>query len=189
MRSILSKNRLPRIKIYIDGANFYHGLQSLNKRYVDFNFDFAKFARINSSGRNIQGISYYIAPYPRQKSEKIFQKQRVFFQRLKNENIRVVKSIINSESGKIKGDDIQIAIDMLDDAVRDVFDTSILVSGNGDFYPLVRKIHAWKKNVELWYFEGQTATRLISAYDAVKSITRSMVRKCDNSKHPSDMKK
>ena len=189
MNSNQSTTQQTRIKIYIDGANFYHGLQSLNKRYVDFNFDFTKFARIYSTGRIIQGISYYIAPYPRQKSEKMFQKQRIFFDRLKNDNVRVVKSIVNSESGKIKGDDIQIAIDMLDDAVRDVFDTGILVSGDGDFYPLARKIHEWKKAIELWYFEGQTATRLITACDAVKIITRSMVRRCDESKHPSGMKK
>ena len=171
-----------RIKVYIDGANFYHGLQSFNKRYVDFYFNFVKFAIIRAAGRAITGINYYIAPYPRQKSEKMYQKQQNLFHRLSNENVRVVKSMLSSDATKIKGDDIQIAIDMLDDAVRDRFDTGILVSGDGDFYPLVKKIHGWKKKVELWYFENQTAQILIAKCDATVKITRSMVRKCDLSR-------
>jgi len=62
-----------RIKIYIDGANFYHGIRNFNKRYRDFFFDFEKLTKIITRDRLLQGISYYIAPYPRSKSEQMFQ--------------------------------------------------------------------------------------------------------------------
>ena len=44
---------------------------------------------------------------------------------------------------------------MLDDAVRNNFDVGILLSGDEDFVPLVQRLHAWQKKVELWYFAAK----------------------------------
>jgi len=68
---------------------------------------------------------------------------------------------------------------MLDDAVRNKLDVAILLSGDGDFVPLVKKLHTWQKKVELWYFEGQTAKRLKDSCDSLKVISRTLIRRCE----------
>ncbi len=174
----MSSKPATRIAIYIDGANFYHGLQGFNPRYQDFDFDFVEFGTLLAKGREITGTNYYIAPYPRSKSEAMYQKQIGLFQRMKKDHICVKKARISPESNRIKGDDIQLAVDMLDDAARDKFDLGILVSSDGDFTPLVRKIHTWGKKVEVLYFKGHVAKDLLDAADFNRAISRTMARKC-----------
>ena len=42
---------MSKILIYIDGANFYYGIKSINDKYTDLNFDFEKY--INNVLKNI----------------------------------------------------------------------------------------------------------------------------------------
>ncbi len=48
--------------------------------------------------------------------------------------------------------DIQIAIDIISLAYENAYDTAVLVSGDGDFIPVVKKVKELDKNVELWVF-------------------------------------
>ena len=44
--------------------------------------------------------------------------------------------------------DIKIAIDIISLAYENVYDTAVLVSGDGDFVPVVKKVKELDKNVE-----------------------------------------
>jgi uncharacterized protein (TIGR00288 family) len=64
----------------------------------------------------------------------------------------------NKETGKteyvVKGDDINIAVDMVKGAYNDAYDTVILVSGDGDFVPALRAVKEKGKRVENAYFKS-----------------------------------
>jgi len=56
--------------------------------------------------------------------------------------------------------DIQIAIDMVSLGYENAYDTAVLVSGDGDFVPVVKKIRELGKKVELWAFRYSLANAL-----------------------------
>jgi len=65
------------------------------------------------------------------------------------------------KSGAIeKKVDINIAIDVISLAYEDAYDTAVLVSGDGDFLPVVKKVKELDKNVELWAFKYSLANTL-----------------------------
>lgn len=66
-----------------------------------------------------------------------------------------------NEDGKfkfvVKGDDIQLAHDLLMYAVKDFYDTAIIVSGDEDFVPIVKTVQEMEKKVENAFFrEGSS---------------------------------
>ena len=73
----------PRIIVYIDGANFHHGLRDLNKKYSDFYVDFIKFCNDYSGNRELINIHYYSIHYPKGRNIKMHNKQKKFFDSLK----------------------------------------------------------------------------------------------------------
>lgn len=52
-----------------------------------------------------------------------------------------------------KGVDVQLALDVLDFAHEDRFDVAVLITGDGDFVPLVRRITSLGKQALLAHFE------------------------------------
>lgn len=149
----------------------------INLTFLDLG-DFNLFCKNYSGNRNLVDIHYYSIHYPKGKNIKMHNKQKIFFDSLKAIGIKVHLSLISSESNKIKGDDIKLALDMFEDAFINNYDVAVLVSGDGDFEPLIRKVHKYNKKVELWYFEGRTSRKLNMASDSKKVITRTQIRKC-----------
>ena len=49
---------------------------------------------------------------------------------------------------------------MLSSAFEDRYDTCILVSGDGDFKPVLKKIISLEKKVEVWAFRVTLSSRL-----------------------------
>ncbi|WP_457557252.1 LabA-like NYN domain-containing protein [Candidatus Harpocratesius sp.] len=180
----------PRVKIYIDGANFYHGLKTMGKKYREFQFDFAKMGiRLTTKNRRLIGINYYSSAFNQQKNPTIYREQQKFFSRLRKESIEVIlckiqhrivnpNDFILRSKGTIKGDDISIAVDMLSDAYEDIYDVGILVSSDGDFVPLVKKLISLGKIVEILYFEALKSWDLICACKNNREVSKSLLRKC-----------
>lgn len=71
---------------------------------------------------------------------------------------------------EIKGDDIQLANDMLRGAYEDKFDTAILVSGDEDFIPVVKTLQHLKKKVENLYFRKRSSMRLRKLCNSATNI-------------------
>jgi len=68
----------------------------------------------------------------------------------------------------VKGDDIHLGIDMVSFAYEDLYDTAILVSGDGDFAPAVKRIQKLGKKAENAYF-------LISRSSLLKKVCNSSI--------------
>jgi uncharacterized LabA/DUF88 family protein len=178
-----------RVKIYIDGPNFYHGLQTIGKKFREFQFNFAGMGRsLTTKNRNLVGINYYSSPFNQQRNPRTYIEQQKFFSRLRKEGInltlcklefRVVNRNVHIQQSKgtIKGDDIAIAVDMLSDAYEDVYDVGILVSSDGDFVPLVKKIQSMEKRVEILYFEKLQSWELLNCCENCRKVSKSLIRR------------
>jgi uncharacterized LabA/DUF88 family protein len=61
--------------------------------------------------------------------------------------------------------DIKIAIDIISLAYENAYDTAVLVSGDGDFVPVVKKLKELGKGVEVWAFRYSLANALREELD------------------------
>lgn len=77
-----------------------------------------------------------------------------------------------------KGLDILIATDMLAAALNNCYDTAILVSGDGDFVPVLDEVKRAGKQVENATFSSLRSDALINASDLFIELTPEGLRKC-----------
>jgi len=174
-----------RISIYIDGANFYYGLKTLNTRYSDVFFDFEKFAKKIIGKDKLITIYYYNAPLKENFNKYVYWNQMRFFARLRKiPKCKVVlckrqKRVDRDEKEYyiIKGDDIHLSLDMLRDACKDKYDKAILVSGDGDFIQLVNYVKKEDKEVEIYAFKELTSVDLINKANKHFWIDKKIVNK------------
>lgn len=174
-----------RISVYIDGANFYYGLKTINARYSDIFFDFEKFVKEIVGKDKLITIYYYNAPLKENFNKWVYWNQMKFFARLRKipkcdvvlckRQKRIDKE--NKEYYVIKGDDIYLSLDMLRDACKDRYDKAILISGDGDFAQLVDYVRKEKKEVEIYAFKELTSVDLINKANKHFWIDKKIVNK------------
>jgi len=174
-----------RVSIYIDGANFVYGLKTLHRKYSDYHFDFEKFFKKIVGRNKLIDIFYYNASLKQKINPRRFKEQQKLFSRLSK--IPKCKIILckrqkrfdkdDEEYYTIKGDDINLALDMLNDAWEDKYDIAIIFSGDGDFAPLVKYVKNKKKEVEVVSFEEILSRNLIKEVRNYKIITRKIANK------------
>ncbi len=137
-----------RVAIFIDGANLLHGLM---ESFNNINVDFERLARKLLNGRDLVRVYYYTA-LPNQTLEPArYSRQQKFIDALQRKPYFtvVLGRLERRATGYVeKGVDISIAVDMLDLAFTNVFDTAILVSGDGDFARAVQVVQRLGKHVE-----------------------------------------
>ncbi len=111
------------------------------------------------NGRVLITAYYYNAPLDASYNKEIYSRQQSFFDRLGNipglEVVRCRLRKITKEDGSpeysVKGDDIMLSVDMISGAYEDQYDTAVIVSGDGDFKPLVDNVRKLGKKVENAY--------------------------------------
>jgi len=163
-----------RISIFIDGSNLYHGLKVIGIKRIDFD----EFTKLLAEGRDIRRIFYYTAEMDRDFDEQRFIKHQNFINKLSSiSKFKVVFCTfkkITEKDGKIryeiKGDDVQLANDMLVGAYENFYDTAILVSGDEDFKPVVRTVRKLGKKIENIFFRGGSSSRLRKTCNSSKNI-------------------
>jgi uncharacterized LabA/DUF88 family protein len=176
---------MQRVSVYIDGANFSYGIRSINKRYSDFKFDFGRYIKFITKGRLLGNIYYYNASFKYDINPGLFKQQQKLFNRLRDlEKFNVIlckRQQITKDDGscefKIKGDDINLAIDMLRDAYEKKYDDAILISGDGDFKPLVEYVRKLGKHVENHYFKDNISLDLLKSCNTSTLIDKKIVNK------------
>jgi len=174
-----------RVCVYIDGANFYYGLKTIDKRYSDIFFDFEKYIKKITNNNDLINIYYYNAPLKENLNKLVYWNQVRFFTRLKKIskcNVVLCKRQRRIDKEKkeyfvIKGDDIHLALDMLRDACKDKYDKAVLISGDGDFTSLVKYVKEEGKEVEVQSFKDLTATSLINEADRYFWIDKKTVNR------------
>lgn len=120
------KHKKQRVGVFIDTQNLYHSAKNLYKKRVNF----GNVLKDGLYGRSlIRAIAYVITTESGE--------EKAFFEALKKLGIETkTKDLQIFYGGAKKGDwDVGIAIDAIKAAPK--LDTIVLVSGDGDFVPLV----------------------------------------------------
>jgi len=142
-----------RIMIFIDNSNIFNGF----KKYK-IKADYEKLKNLITMNRVLVKIILYEGVvYP------ISSNKKKWYKNLSNNSGYIIKTSfdkITFDEAIEKKIDIQIAIDIISFAYEDAYDTAVLVSGDGDFVPVVKKVKDLDKNVEIWAFKYSFANAL-----------------------------
>jgi len=151
---MIIKHKGQRVAVFLDVQNLYHSAKNLYNSRVDFN----KVVETAVSKRNlIRAFAYVI----RTKTGE----EKAFFEALSNLGIEIrVKDLQEFYGGLKKGDwDVGITVDAV--RMSSGVDVIVLVTGDGDFEPLVEYLKNKGKRVEVIAFERSASLKLKEAAD------------------------
>jgi len=174
-----------RVSVYIDGANFVYGLKSLHTKYSDYHFDFEDYIKMIVGRGKLVSIFYYNASLKQEINPRRFKEQQKLLARLrKMPNCKIVLckrqkrfTKEDEEYYTIKGDDICLALDMLNHAWENRYDKAILFSGDGDFAQLAKYVRDKGKIIEMVSFERLSSRNLINEVDKCIFINKKIANK------------
>lgn len=152
-----------RVGVFVDVQNLYYSARNLHKSKVNLR-EVLKQAVMNR--KLIRAIAYVI------KADAM--KEKSFFDTLKKIGYEVKsKDLQVFYGGSKKGDwDVGIAMDTIELANK--LDTIILVSGDGDFVPLVQHLRrAIGCRIEVMAFGKSTSTKLKEEADEFTDLDKS----------------
>ena len=137
--------------VYIDGFNFYYGvMKGSNDKWLDLEYYF----RLLRQNDDLQKIYYFTAKV----SGNAQLRQEIYFQALQTSNlIQIIFGLYKSRQRKCrvascsnlqkkyadyeeKRTDVNIALQMLDDAYQKKCDRMIVVSGDSDLVPAIEMV-------------------------------------------------
>jgi uncharacterized LabA/DUF88 family protein len=174
-----------RVSIYVDGANFVYGLKSIHPKYSDYHFNFENFVKKIVGDGELIDFYYYNASLKQDINPRRFKEQQKLIARLR----KIPKSKVilckrqkrfnkeDEEYYTIKGDDIHLSLDMLNDAWENKYDKAILISGDGDFTPLIKYVRAKNKDVEVISFKEIASHNLINDANRFTFINKKIANK------------
>lgn len=142
-----------KIAIFVDVQNIYYTTRDIYRRQFDYR---TFWKRISTQGKIVSAIAYAI--------DRGDDSQKKFQDALKHIGFTVkLKPYIQRSDGTAKGDwDVGITIDVMEKA-EDV-NTVILLSGDGDFELLLKKINnKYGVKTEVYGVQALTANTLINA--------------------------
>lgn len=161
-----------RVSIFIDGSNFYHSLKKANIR-IRTSEKYKELIKRLVKDRILVNIFYYNASLDITFNSKKYWKQQKFFEKLKNLGFKVILCKLRKHKtpeGKIwfdvKGDDVHLTVDLISGAYENLYDTAIIISGDEDFIPAIKKIQELDKKVENAYFKLSSSNALKKSCDS-----------------------
>jgi len=164
-----------RVIILIDGSNFYYSTAKRGKK-----IKFEKLIKELAGDRKLVNVYYYVAPLDFETNQKKYWDHQRFLDVLREiPKFNVVLCTLKKIKAKngsfvfvVKGDDIRLAHDFLMGAVKDLYDTAIIVSGDEDFVPLIKTVREYKKRVENAYFPASSSENLRKVCDATINLNK-----------------
>lgn len=149
-----------RVGVFVDVQNLYYSARAM----YESNVNFGRILETATNGRQlIRAIAYVI------KSEA--PKEQSFFDALTKAGFEVKsKDIQVFTDGQKKGDwDVGVAVDAI--KISDRLDVVVLVTGDGDFVPLVTYLRENRGcRVEGVAFGRSTSSKLVEALDSFTDI-------------------
>lgn len=154
-----------RVGVFIDTQNMYYSARNLFKRKVNFK----NIVDDAVAGRKlIRAMAYVVATEGGD--------ERPFFEALQKTGIETrEKNLMIYPSGQKKADwDVGLAIDVVQ--MLDTLDVVVIVSGDGDFQPLVNYVQGRGRMVELMAFRETTSTGLIDMVHTYTDLSENKKR-------------
>ena len=150
---------MQRIVIFVDNSNIFKGFQKYN-----IQVDYEKLKNTITGRRKLEAIYLYEGVvYP------ISSAKANWYKELGSRSGYIIKATFDkivSKGAIEKKVDINLAIDIVSLGYENVYDTAVLVSGDGDFVPVVKKVKEMGKKVEIWAFKYSLANALVEEVGA-----------------------
>lgn len=159
------QHREQRVAVFIDVQNMYHSARNLHNARVNFK---AVVDDAVAGRKLIRSFAYVV----RTKTGE----EKAFFDALTKEGIETrIKDLQEFYGGAKKADwDVGMAIDAVRTA--DIVDTIVIVSGDGDFVPLLDYLKGRGRRVEVVAFGRTTSQRMREQADDFTDIEESPQR-------------
>ena len=132
-----------KIIIYIDGSNFYFSI----KKTFDCKIDIEKFCKKLIGNNDLIKINYYISPVIQSSNPEMYAEQQSFLERLKKiDKLNIVFGRLekHKKDGKTfyveKATDVNLAQDLIFNAIDNHYDSAYLISNDGDFSGVISSI-------------------------------------------------
>ena len=154
-----------RVGVFIDTQNMYYSARHLFQHKVNFKNILADAV---GGRRLIRAIAYVV----RTKT----QDEAPFFEALQKSGIETKeKELMEYLSGQKKADwDVGLTVDVI--RMIDMLDVIVLISGDGDYIPLVEYAQNRGRLVEVMAFRETTSSRLVEAADAYTNLSENARR-------------
>lgn len=156
---------MERVKIFIDGSNFYHGLiTNLGTPKINFKKFITLLTTLTTPERRLIHTHYYNTPVSQQDNPEKYQAQQKFFNAIRqipHLTLHYGRLVKREESVKCpscnqeyknqyrieKGVDVSLATDMLIFAFDNQYDVAKLVSEDGDYTHAIEEVQRMGKRV------------------------------------------
>jgi uncharacterized LabA/DUF88 family protein len=171
-----------RVCVFIDGANFYHQCKdNLGRTDVDLG---AFAGLLVGPSRTLVRTYYYTCRLTPDHPLEMRKSQEKFLGALDHiDYLEVRLGKLVRRSGKCnacgnveekwleKGVDMRLGVDMLAAAAKDMYDTAVLVSGDGDLAEAVKAVKELGRHAEVAAFPKNRAQDLVKASDVSRDMT------------------
>jgi len=167
-----------RVALFIDGSNFYHALKD---KFGRADLDFEVFASELCGERRLVRTYYYNVPVDQEREPQRYADQRKFFARLHQTpylTLKLGRLVYRGGVPIEKGVDVRLATDMLNLAWKNVYDTAIIISGDGDFADAVEAVKELGKHVENAYTKKGLSQHLRQACDRRVTLDEDFLNAC-----------
>jgi len=156
------KHKEQRVGVFIDTQNLYHSARNLYQARVNF----GAVVKDAVAGRKLVRAVAYVT-----RTESGDEKN--FFEALTKQGIETkIKDLQVFAGGAKKADyDVTLAVDAIKMAAR--LDCVVIVSGDGDFIPLVEYLQTLGVQVEVASFGKSTSSKLREAIDHFVDLSES----------------
>lgn len=179
-----AKPRLPRAEIFVDGTNFDIAARQL----VHASIDIPKFARTIvhkvSQSHLLVKLHYCTAPAADPSSgQQRFE--QAYFARLEEahsvdlvlgRHVVVGRDRNGRKQYAEKHTDVNVAILMMEGACDDRYDTAIIISGDSDMVPVMKRVRERGKRVAWCYFPSQLDLDIEQVCDEKFELTEQLMR-------------
>lgn len=149
-----------RVGVFIDVQNMYYSAKNLYNARVNFGniLDSAVQGR-----KLIRAIAYVVKTKTGE--------EKIFFEALEKLGLEIREKELMIYGGVKKADwDVGICIDAV--SIANKLDTIVLVSGDGDFIPLVQHLKMNGCRVEIMAFRETTSSKLIEIADSFTDLSK-----------------
>lgn len=134
-----TKKKKPRINLYIDGTNLFAGQYDLfgPRRVLSFRSLLSNVKKQHAVSR-VYFYASYTPRKPKRRPETFFSAEAIFYREVREiPTVSFYKGHRSPASGKEKGVDVHLAVDMVKDGFRGQYDEAVLMTGDADLiYPL-----------------------------------------------------
>lgn len=162
--------------MFIDGGPFVDGLRGQG---FSLDIDFVELGRSLVPASTIVDRFFYMAPIPDPPYPVKKRNQERLFQWLRDQGftVRLGHTHVNGGAFIERGVEALLAVDLLNGAFANCYDSALLISQRADFIPAVEAVKRTNKRVETAFFRytSDPDDRLASASDSATVITHSQI--------------